>query len=159
MFRTLPTLAIILGIAGIIPFAVLGIASVGGGSPTSSLTAVRGLVGYGAVILAFLGGVHWGFTLGEAKDPRATRARLTLGVLPSLVGWVALFASIVASPVISLIILIAGFIGTVVVEARAQARDLMPSGYMALRWIMSVVVVALLTTVLVLRIVGARILL
>ena len=62
MHKPLPPLALILGIAGIIPFAVFSIASVGE-SPGSALTATRGLVGYGAVILAFLGGVHWGFTL------------------------------------------------------------------------------------------------
>ena len=158
MFRTLPPLAIILGIAGIIPFALLGVGAVGD-SPDTSLTAVRGLVGYGAVILAFLGGVHWGFTLVEEGDARAVRARLALGVVPALVGWVAILSSIVARPVISMAILIAGMIGTVVVESRAQKRDLMPGGYMALRWAISIVVVALLTTVLVIRLVGAHVLL
>jgi hypothetical protein len=158
MIPTLPPLAIILGVAGIIPFALLGIGAVGA-SPDSSLTAVRGLVGYGAVILAFLGGVHWGFTLGEPGDGRAVRARLTLGVLPALIGWLALFTSIVARPVLSLAILIAGLIATVVIESRAQKRDLMPGGYMALRWGISVVVVAILTTVLVLRLVGGHVLL
>ena len=90
VFRTLPPLAVALGILGIIPFALLGIGAVGA-SPDSSLTAARALVGYGAVILAFLGGVHWGFTLSEEEDARAERARLTLGVVPSLVGWSAIF--------------------------------------------------------------------
>ncbi len=158
VFRTLPPLAVALGILGIIPFALLGIGAVGA-SPDSSLTAARALVGYGAVILAFLGGVHWGFTLSEEEDARAERARLTLGVVPSLVGWSAIFCSIVARPVLSLAILIAGFIGTVVVESGAQRRDLMPGGYMAMRWAISVVVIALLTTVLVLRLAGAHVLL
>ena len=158
IFRALPPLAIALGILGIIPFAILGIGAVGA-SPDSSLTATRALVGYGGVILAFLGGVHWGFTLGEADDARAERARLGLGVIPSLVGWSAIFFSIVARPVLSVAILIAGFIGTVLVESRAQKRDLMPGGYMAMRWAVSVVVIALLTTVLVLRLIGAHVLL
>jgi hypothetical protein len=158
MFRALPPLAVALAIAGVIPFALLGIGSVGA-SPDSSLAAVRSLVGYGAVILAFLGGVHWGFALETEGDDRATRTRLTLGVLPSLIGWSALFCSIVSRPVLGLAILIAGFIAVVVVESRAQKRDLVPSGYMALRWVISVVVVALLTTVMVLRLVGARVLL
>ena len=157
VFRGLPPLAVALGVAGIIPFALFGIGAVGA-SPESSLTATRALVGYGAVVLAFLGGVHWGFTLGE-EDARAERARLSLGVVPSLVGWSAMFCSIVARPVLSLAILIAGFVGTVVVESRAQKRDFMPGGYMAMRWIISVVVIALLTTVLVLRLAGAHVLL
>ncbi len=156
--RALPPLAIGLAIAGIVPFALLGIFSVQPGAE-SSLAAMRGLVGYGAVILAFLGGVHWGFTLEEDGDGRAMRARLGLGVVPSLVGWAAILCSIVSRPVLGIAIVIAGLIGTVVVESRAQKRDLMPHGYMAMRWVISVVVVALLTTVLVLRIVGAHVLL
>jgi hypothetical protein len=34
----------------------------------------------------------------------------------------------------------------------------MPSGYMVLRWVLTIVVVAVLTTVLVLRLVGGRLL-
>ncbi len=158
MFRALPPIAIALGIAGIIPFALLGIGAVGA-SPESSLAAARALVGYGAVILAFLGGVHWGFTLGEEGDGRVVRARLTLGVVPSLVGWSAIVCSIIAGPVLSLAVLIAGFVGTVIVESRAEKRDLMPHGYMAMRWVISIVVIALLTTVLVLRLIGAHVLL
>ncbi len=158
MVRTLPTLAVLLGAAGVIPFLLLGVGSVGA-EQSHSLAAARGLVGYGAVILAFLGGVHWGFTLGEPEQGRAVRARLLLGVAPSLVGWAAVLVSIVAEPALALIVLIAGFIATVVVESRAQKRDLMPGGYMAMRWVITIVVVALLTTVTVLRMAGARILL
>ncbi len=158
MFRTLPPLAVVLGVMGIVPFALLGIGAVGA-SPDSSLSAARALVGYGAVILAFLGGVHWGFALEEEQGAQAERARLVLGVAPSLIGWAAIVCSIVSRPVLSLAILVAGFIATVVVEARAQRRDLVPGGYMAMRWAISVVVIALLTTVLVLRTVGAHVLL
>ena len=157
-FRSLPPVAIVLGVAGIIPFALLGIGAVGA-SPASSLAATRALVGYGAVILAFLGGVHWGFALGEEHGAPGERARLVLGVVPSLVGWIAILCGIVARPVLGLAILIAAFIATVIVESRAQRADLLPSGYMAMRWALSVAVVALLTTVLVLRLAGAHVLL
>ncbi len=158
MHRPLPPLAILLSAAGILPFAIFGVGAVGA-SQQGALTAARGLVGYGAVILAFLGGVHWGFTLAEPEDARAVRARLVLGVAPSLIGWVAMLVSIVAEPVFSLMILIAGFLLTVVVESRAHHRGLVPGGYMAMRWVVSVIVVALLTTVVVLRLAGAHILL
>jgi hypothetical protein len=155
---SLPPLAILLGAAGIIPFAVFAILAVSS-SPDRALAAAQALVGYGAVILAFLGGVHWGFTLAEPGQGRAVRARLSLGVVPSLIGWVALLCVIVALPVLSLAILIAGFVGVLVVETRAQKRDLLPAGYMAMRWVISVIVIAILTTVLVLRLVGAHVLL
>ena len=158
MFRSLPTLAVLLGIAGVIPFVLLGIGAVGV-NPEHALAAARGLVGYGAVILGFLGGVHWGFTLGNPAEDRAVRARLTLGVAPALVGWAAILVSTITEPVFSLLILIAGFIGTVVVETRAHRIGLMPDGYLMLRWVITVIVVLILAIVTVLRFVGARILL
>jgi Protein of unknown function (DUF3429) len=50
------------------------------------------LVAYGATILSFLGGIHWGVAMGLQKsgDSRGFLARLALSVLPSLVGWAAL---------------------------------------------------------------------
>ena len=49
------------------------------------------LMAYGATVLAFLGGVHWGFALDEGSNQtsQALRARLVLGVVPSLIGWAA----------------------------------------------------------------------
>ncbi len=53
--------------------------------------AQRSLVAYAAVIVSFLGAVHWGFAL---MTPTLTRPRLRQsllwGVLPSLLGWLAL---------------------------------------------------------------------
>ncbi len=158
MFRSLPPMAILLGAAGLIPFLVLGLGSVGP-SPVRSLMAAEGLVGYGAVILAFLGGVHWGFTLTEGGDARALRARLSLAVVPSLVGWAAILCGIIGHPGISLMILIAGFITILVVEFRAQKRDLMPGDYLALRTVLTGITVAVLTAVLVVRAIGGHVLL
>ena len=62
------------------------------------------------------------------------RARLGLGVLPPLVGGIALLFPLVAAPWISLVILIAAYIGTVLVEHQAARRDLLPPRYLWLRW-------------------------
>jgi len=158
MLRHLPPVAILLGAAGLVPFMVLGLGAVGANADRS-FGAAEALGGYGAVILAFVGGVHWGFTLGEAGEPRAARARLGLGVIPSLVGWAAIVCGIIGQPVLSLIVLIGGFIGTLILEFRAQKRDLMPSGYLALRVALTGVVVAILTAVLVIRVIGGHVLL
>jgi hypothetical protein len=164
MFRSLPPLAILLGIAGLIPFLALGLGSVGA-DPVRALAAAEGLVGYGAVIMAFLGGVHWGFTLGEhdtlsGQTPaRLVRARLVLGVVPTLIGWAAILCGIVGYPALSLLLLIAGFIGILVMEFRAEKRDLLPGDYLALRTVLSAVTVAVLTAVLVVRAIGGHVLL
>jgi len=164
MFRSLPPLAILLGLAGLIPFLALGLGSVGA-DPVRALEAAEGLVGYGAVILAFLGGVHWGFTLGEHNSltggtpVRLVRARLALGVLPSLIGWSAILCGIIGYPAISLLLLISGFIGTLVMEFRAEKLDLLPGDYLALRTVLSAITVLVLIAVLVVRAIGLHVLL
>lgn len=152
MFATLPPLALLLGLAGLLPFAACAVLALQTDSPAPWLAA---LIGYGAVILAFLGGVHWGFVLG-AEAPARRRERLALGVVPSLLGWAALLLQQFLPPEVSLAVLIAGVLGTVTMEARWRAAGLVPAGYMALRWLLSLLVGAVLTTVLVLRLIGAR---
>jgi hypothetical protein len=93
MTPRLPASALLLGIAGLLPFAALALATLRPSTPfaTSMMTnpALFGLIAYGAVILAFLGGVHWGFALEPAVPAPRERLRLVLGVLPSLIGWVS----------------------------------------------------------------------
>jgi hypothetical protein len=162
----MPVLAIVLGVAGLIPFVVCGLGAVGYDAAWAARN-MAALIAYGAVILSFLGGVHWGFALGGAA-PVATvptggrlvtaeRARLVLGVVPSLVGWLALLLMMLSLEWAALAVLIAGFIATVVVEHQASRRGLVPqAGYIWLRWGLSVVVVAMLVTVLTLRLLGQR---
>jgi hypothetical protein len=157
----MPLLAVVLGVAGLIPFVVCGL----GALSVDVATATRmmaALIGYGAVILSFLGGVHWGFAFSaDAPEPpagnRLMRGRLVLGVLPSLIGWFALLLQVMLLSWTALAVLIAGFIATLVVEHQASRRLLIPqAGYIWLRWGLTVVVVAMLVTVLTLRMLGQR---
>jgi hypothetical protein len=157
MYRSLPPIAIVLGVGGLVPFLVFGLGAVGGDTPRPF--AMLGLLAYGAVILSFLGGVHWGFVLAGEDDDKPAGTRLSLGVVPSLIGWAAVLISSFANGFFSLAALIAGFVASVMIEHRASKRDLVPPGYMALRWGLSMVVILMLTSVLVLRLFGARIML
>jgi len=150
----LPPLAIILSVAGLIPFLLTGLSAVRY-DPVAGQIGAMGLLSYSAVILSFLGGVHWGFVL-EGEREAAERGRLILGVVPALVGWGAVLLGLIAQPAIALIVLIAGFVGTAVIEQRAERRELMPRGYMILRWAMTVVVGLILATVLGIRLIGGR---
>jgi hypothetical protein len=152
MNRPLPFLATLLGLAGLLPFIACGLVAL---QPQGNNAALA-LVAYGAVILAFLGGVHWGFALEEPTG-RGERERLALGVVPSLVGWVALLLAIAFEPNAGIGLLLLGVLGTTAVETRARRAGLMPRGYMVLRYGLSAVVVVVLAVVLVLRAVGAHI--
>lgn len=81
----------LLGNLGLLPFYALAMAAFLPLGDAASRFVLIALVGYAAVILSFLGAVHWGLTL---LTPRMTKSQawnsLGWGVLPSLLGWLAL---------------------------------------------------------------------
>lgn len=74
-----------LGLAGLSPF-VLTAAVQWLPQPGWRMLAAMALLGYGAIIVSFLGGIHWGLAMRSATTPPA---RLIWGVMPSLLGWLA----------------------------------------------------------------------
>ena len=72
-----------LGLAGLIPFVSL--AALQWVSPPGwRMLAASALLTYGAIIVSFLGGIHWGLAMRESK---ASVQWLIWGVTPSLLGW------------------------------------------------------------------------
>ena len=156
--QSFPKLAAILGIAGLLPFVACALLGVGSTEPLAS-EAVTGLLAYGAVILAFLGGVHWGFVLSERTDllsPPLQRQRLVAGVLPALLGWAALLLNMAVASWLGLAVLIVGFAAFTVLEQRWRQAELVPVGYMMLRWVLSLAVILILAFTLILRLVGGH---
>ena len=90
----LPPLVRQLAYAGLIPFVALALMVQLAPTPLNYLSA-ESLAGYGAVITAFMGALHWGanlHTLGKAPlgDRWEDRNAWIWGVIPALVAWVAL---------------------------------------------------------------------
>ena len=87
----MPLDAALLGYGGAIPFVALALATI---SPLPFLPAAvarEGLLAYAAVILSFLGGIHWGIAFsGSGKNARAMALR-TGSVLPALAAWLAVW--------------------------------------------------------------------
>ena len=124
----------LLGYSGLIPFAAAAAAAVLLGPASWHGLALAALAAYGAVILSFLGAVHWGLALrGSPEEAPAAWPRLGLGVLPALVGWVALLLP--ARP--GLVLLAAGMLAVAAAETAAARRGLMPGSYLGLRWPLS----------------------
>ncbi|MCE2574533.1 DUF3429 domain-containing protein [Komagataeibacter sp. FNDCR2] len=136
--KRLPLLAIVTALASLLPLIGCTCAIVFL-TPDYTPRLLTAAVGYGAVMLSFLGAVHWGLAL-ERPDiipaggtTRLTNLRLTMGGLPAFIGWVGLCAATVHE-LAGLMILIAGFGATAVVERMAWKRGAMPRGYMTLQW-------------------------
>jgi hypothetical protein len=101
-----------LGYAGLIPFIVLSLGClllVG----DQQLQAARALLAYGAVIVSFLGAVHWGLpVIGQAGSKAVVR--LAWGVTPALLAWVALLLPLQAG----LALLVAGLLAAYLADRR-----------------------------------------
>ncbi|MBL95188.1 MAG: DUF3429 domain-containing protein [Magnetovibrio sp.] len=126
----MPRLALWLGIGGLIPFAVLSISI--HFVPTHLAPLVLfWLIGYGAVILSFLGGVVWGLTLNKSDNYRTPPKNifLTLSVLPSLFSWGALVVEAQAG----LYALIICFSFMLALDLFSQRLGLSPGWYFDLR--------------------------
>jgi len=86
----IPLAPLVLGWAGVIPFAGLALATILGWNvlpvfPAGALTT------YGAIILSFLGGAQWGIALRAGEPERLKAFRYAVSVLPALWGWFCLF--------------------------------------------------------------------
>ena len=155
MTRHVPFLAVLLGILGLIPFIGCGLMALSPDQVQADRMNIA-LLAYGAVILSFLGGIHWGLALlaPEPISARAERGRLLLGVLPALAGWLAVLLPFILAPWSGLLLLIVGFLAVALVEQRTDSLGMAPRGYLVLRWALTVVVVAMLITVMTLRLLG-----
>ncbi len=134
---SLPSSVPALGYAGLLPFAAATLGSVLLDGEHRALS-LRALIAYGAVILSFLGAVHWGLVL-RATGGEASRA-LVVGVVPSLVGWVALLLP----DRHALALLLVGFGAFWLYEHRIAGEAQLPRDYLDLRRKLSLLVCSLL---------------
>jgi hypothetical protein len=105
MSKTLPPGVAWLGYGGLLPFVAL--------APASLIDVHHGalwsdaLVAYGAVILSFVGALHWAFAMTlPGLDERQRTGRFMWSVVPALLAWPA----ILLTPVLAAPLLIAGFL-------------------------------------------------
>lgn len=132
--QPLPPLARLLGLAGLLPFLAAGaVAAFSDAWPRQ--VAIAALAAHGAVILSFLGAVHWGFALA-APDPAAQAPRLVGGMLCA--AW-AVAALAMLPPGLGCLALAVGLTLALGAEEVARARGWTPAAYHRLRRLVSLV--------------------
>lgn len=129
--RDVPPAAFFLGFFGAVPFLGLAVLCVVGGGAWAPVA----LLAYGAVILSFMGGVHWGWAMAQDEP---SLVRLGLSVLPSLVGWGGLLLGGSAG----FVVVALGFVALLWLDLRAVAAGRAAAWYPQLRWPLTVIVVA-----------------
>ena len=142
----IPTMALILGIAGVIPFAwgaltLLNDAAAQWGAVQLGPRFVGPYVQlyYGAVILSFMSGVLWGFA--TRAEGRLAGAGYMLSVVPAL--WAFFMTG--GGPVSAGSNLIFGFVGLLLLDWQFWRWGLAPAWWMSLRVLLPVLVVACLS--------------
>ena len=148
-------LAQALGYAGLIPFLCLAFALVDGAQSRTpgGPWLIIFIVAYGAVILSFVGALHWALCL---QRDELGAGWLVWSVVPSLIGWAALCGAVAVSNSFSqqkwfALALITGFMAQLGADFRMRrvlTSALWPDWFMRLRVRLTLVACACLAAVL-----------
>jgi len=132
------TTAKALGYAGLIPFLVF---SIGCWVPLPYVAnAPFILTTYGAVILSFMGAVHWGVAMARQDQHRDNY--FIASIIPALIAWAALLLT----QAMALVILLVGFIGLYVYDRSVEKAQALPGWYIPMRTRLTAVVVLCLAS-------------
>ncbi|KAI5920870.1 hypothetical protein F4810DRAFT_393754 [Camillea tinctor] len=94
-------------------------------------------LGYGAIIISFLGAIHWGLEYAEkAPNPARTRFRYGMGVIAPAFAWPTLLMPIE----FALTSQFAAFVALYFADSRATTRGWTPSWYSTYRFVLTAVV-------------------
>jgi len=125
----IPAPALLLGAGGLLPFV--------GGALLHVLTQdplwLPLLAGYGAVILSFVGALHWGYAVRDAPEGAAAWWRYGWSVVPALAAWVCLMLA----PAAGALALALGLGACLVVDEFACRRLLLPPWFLPLRRVLT----------------------
>lgn len=143
---TPPRSALILGLAGLIPFVWSAVTQLSDGAAAWTLQVIgprfvgpyMGLF-YGTIILAFMSGVLWGFA--TKATGRQAAAGYALSVIPAL--WAFFFVG--GGPGSAAVYLMAGFAGLLMIDAAFARQGLAPPWWMRLRVPLTAVVIVCLS--------------
>jgi len=133
----LPPAVAWLGYAGVLPF--IGAALAPWVDPTHASLWEYALLAYGAVIVSFVGALHWGVAMtaaraGDGLDRRWT-ALYAWSVVPSLLAWAALLthAVLARGTAWAVALLVLAFLAHYVRDRRLAPVVKLPSWYLPLR--------------------------
>ena len=133
----IPRAPVWLGTAGLLPFVVLTSALYALPEGNTPVLLVW-LTAYAAVVLSFVGAVHWGAAMVYERMPEADRGVfMAWSVVPALAGWVALLLPAKTG----LLLLAASFAVHYAADRQFAQRFALPRWYLRMRGGLTAVVV------------------
>ena len=136
--NAIPRGPLLLGWAGVIPFALLALSTVA--EWKLPIAPAPALVGYGAAILSFMGGVQWGLTMSPRSDRAQGSGAYAISVVPALIGW----AGVLLPSRSGLVVLAAGFAALLAYDLWTVRAGTAPAWYGTLRLQLTTAVILLL---------------
>ncbi|WP_051074938.1 DUF3429 domain-containing protein [Thioalkalivibrio sp. ALJ16] len=122
----------VLGYGGLIPFVFFG-AAAWMAQPEWQAFALEALALYGAVILSFLGAIHWGIYLADRQHRVGPLQAPVWAVVPSILAWLAVLQPLPEA----LMTLAALFLGVLWVDRMSLRQRALPPGYLGLRLVLT----------------------
>ncbi|MGL4231048.1 MAG: DUF3429 domain-containing protein [Casimicrobium sp.] len=131
----MPRYVALLGYGGLMPF--VGLAGLQWIDTQRATLWAHAFVSYGAVILSFVGAVHWGVAISTSTLSDAQRVKAFVwSVVPALLAWLAMMMN----QSIALLILLLGFIVHFIRDQRLVDAATLPTWYLPLRKRLTLVV-------------------
>ncbi len=125
---SMPTAVRVLGYGGLIPFIAFAVLS--NIDRSHEFLFSSALLLYGAVILSFVGAIHWGVAMLHGDLSEQDRQSCYIwSVVPALIGW----ATYILSPAMAALVLILGFQLQYWRDVRFACKIIWPSWYLPLR--------------------------
>ena len=123
-----------LGYGGLLPF--VGLALAAWIAPGERPLAQQALLAYGAIILSFVGALHWGFAIALPQlAPGQRTAAFAWSVVPALLAWPALLLPVQ----VGVLLLVVGFAAHLAQDWRLAARAALPGWYLPMRLHLTVI--------------------
>ena len=144
-FKTIPNGALVLGVAGLIPFVAGGVLVWLPQVQNITPTIAPVVFFYAALIVSFLGGVRWGAAMQNATNATALARELSASVIPTLITLACYILSLPAALAMLLILIISQGL----VDILAVQQKKLVAWYAPLRLLLSAVAGASLASILV----------
>ncbi len=129
-----------LGYAGLLPFITFSFAS--WLPDIASLDVIEILIAYAAVILSFMGAIHWGIAMSNVNQHQSEH--LFASVIPALIAWPALLLP----QITALLILLISYVVLFAYDWASQTSQAFPDWYIPMRKKLTIIVTLCLTAAL-----------
>lgn len=130
--NALPDVVAWLGYGGLLPFVALAV--LGLQDQDHALLWNDALYAYGAIILCFVGALHWGFAMNLCSLNDSQRSGAFIwSIVPALLAW----PTLLMPPILAAPLLITGFAGNYLRDRHLARHAELPTWYLPLRFRLS----------------------